>query len=612
MKSRFDAASLASFAWSGLSGVIPAALSAAASAAATAGPLSAHDLEAARTGFAGYTGAFRALDFLLSAPMMLLPLGTRISRAALASALVTGICGVLAFEIVLRLVAIVPAAVRRLGVRRDKETISPAFISAVSAVAVLTALLSPAWQAEATAPGGAVIGALLLVFALRLATSDEPATASELPSWGLVAGLAASYEPLVFVAALAVLSPRAVEIARAERPDRSILLRTLISFATGLLPLLIGVVLVRRSSELTVLAPMFTLWPRGGLVSLSTFGTAEIGPVMLVVCIAGAVLSLLVADARRLALPLVLLVATAILAITLHVPAGPNRFSPVVLAGILGAYALGAATLGAVVIAIAGARVPFAEASAALVVVLELVLPVRAFDETSARREARAPHAAGIWNDIAWGGAPPGAVVLVSDRDVMRRIASARAAGQMRGDLLVIPTYDILGLEAQHALVIEPKLAPLYRDIALGTSPEELSLAGLAAQRAVLCSFQSKWDRTLARHFVPHGLLSRFEPEPRSPTERKKALDAFLPAKERLVRTTVTSKDPELAAATASLLRGRAIGMAAMSTNGGERELLSRALEDLRAFAPDDPVGTMLVRRSVTTKGAIDVQDLAP
>jgi len=67
------------------------------------------------------------------------------------------------------------------------------------------------------------------------------------------------------------------------------------------------------------------------------------------------------------------------------------------------------------------------------------------------------------------------------------------------------------------------------------------------------------------------------------------------------------ASDGDYASATATLLRARAIGMAAT----GERELLSRALDDLRAFAPNDALGATLVRRMVTTKGGpIDVRDL--
>ena len=199
-------------------------------------------------------------------------------------------------------------------------------------------------------------------------------------------------------------------------------------------------------------------------------------------------------------------------------------------------------------------------------------------------------------------------MVLVADRGTMRRVASARAAGEMRGDLVVVPAYDVQGRAGQRALLTEPRLARLYRDMALGIPPEELSLAQLSAQRPLLGTFDPKWDRTLSRHLVPAGLTSRFETEPRGASDRKKALDAFLASKERLVRITVAKKDAELAAATAALLRARAVGLAAT----GERDLLSRALDDLRAFAPDDAIGATLVRRIVTTKGAIDVRDLSP
>jgi hypothetical protein len=287
--------------------------------------------------------------------------------------------------------------------------------------------------------------------------------------------------------------------------------------------------------------------------------------------------------------------------------AGPNRFSAVLLAGLACAFILGAALLGVLVLSIARMRVPFAEASAAFAIVLALVLPVKSIDDTMTRREARVALAAAIWNDVAWGAAPPAAVILVAGRGTMARVASARATGGMRGDLVIVPAFDVQGRQGQNALIAEPRLAALYRDVALGIPPEELSLAQLGAQRPVLATFDPKWDRALSRHLVPLGLTSRFEPEPRCLSDRKHALDAFLPARERLVRVSVAKKDAELSAATASLLRARAIGMAAT----GEREVLSRALDDLRAFAPDDSVGTTLVRRTLTTKGAIDVHDLA-
>jgi hypothetical protein len=349
----------------------------------------------------------------------------------------------------------------------------------------------------------------------------------------------------------------------------------------------------------------------GSSSSLASFAASHVGVLLLVACAAGAWLSVSGKEARRIALPLVLVSAAGALALRLDPSSGgpdAGRFGAPVLAALLAVHVLGATALGAVVIAIARARVPFAEASAALVVVLELVLPVRALDESWARREARLAHASSIWNDVAWGDAPPASIVLIADRATMRRVASARAVGELRGDLLFVPAYDIHGREAQRALVLEPKLAPLYRDLALGVAPEELSLAQLGAQRPVLATFDPRWDRALARHLVPVGLTSRFEVEPRGASDRKKALDAFVALKDRLVRVAIAKKDPDLASATATLLRARAIGMAAT----GERDMLARALDDLRAFAPEDPVGATLVRRVVTSKGAIDVHDLAP
>jgi hypothetical protein len=568
----------------------------AALGAVSVGP-AVHDDGIVRAVGAGYTGAFRALDLWVASPAMLLPFGTRAFRAGLASAFVAGLCAYLLFDVARELAFAAPRALERIGWGGPASPRQDRLAVVVSAVAVLAALLAPSWQSEAAAPAGAVTGAAIVLAALRVRTM-VPA--------GLVLGLATSYEPFVLLAALAAMAPELVENVRRESEWRRSAGHALAGFAVGLMPLALGIVAMRRVPELALDVPLFTFLQHGVPASLKTFALTEIGFLLLVATGAGIALALLVPSVRRSLLSLAAVAVVGALAVQLGAHAGPNRFDAVVLAALACALVLGATTLAAVVLAIARARVPFAEASAALVVVLELVLPVRAIDETLTRREAHAKHGAAVWTDIAWGGAPPAAVLLVPDRGTMRRIASARASGDMRGDLVVVPAYDVQGREGQHALIREPKLAALYRDMALGIAPEELSLAQLGSQRALLAAFDPKWDRTLARHLVPVGLLSRFEPEPRGASDRKHALESFLPAKDRLVRIAVAKRDPELAAATATLLRSRAIGMAAT----GEREMLSRALDDLRAFAPDDPVGTILVRRIVTTKGPIDIHDL--
>lgn len=583
MKSRFDAVLRA------LCALIPGAC---AALGATSTALAAHDDGVIRTIGVGSTGIWRALDLLLAAPFQMLPLGTRSYRAALAGAFVSAVAGFLAFEITRGVTADTVTSVLKNVSGKKAERL----VSAVSAVAVLTALLSPAWQTEAASPGGATTGALLVLCAMRF---------TSLPALALIAGAAASYEPLALLAVAAAATPTLLQMwlaaRRAPPPAPFPWTHAFCMFILGLTPLAIGIALGRRAPEISLLIPAVE---RTAHVGPLGFALNEIGIVLGVAGVAGALL----ASSRPSARPLAGAVLAGLAALALHAPSGPNRYAAALLAGLVAFYMLMANALALLVLVIARARVPFAEASAAMVVLIELVLPVRSADEAFTRRDARAPHAAAIWNDLAWGSAAPAAILLIHDRATMGRIASARATGDFREDLVVVPAYEVQSRAGEHALLAEPKLAPLYRDMALDVPPEELSLSQLGAQRPVLANFDPKWDRALSRHLVPLGLTAKFEPEPRGASDRVRALDAFHVQKDRLVRIAIAKKDAELAAATATLLRARAIGMAAT----GERDVLSRALDDLRAFAPEDPVGTALVRRIVTTKGAIDVRDLKP
>jgi hypothetical protein len=586
---RFDAVMLAACA------LVPAALG--ASGAMSSAPAS-HDEAVVRAVGVGWTGVFRALDVIAAATLMLVPIGTRAMRAGLASALITGVCGAVAFVIARRLAhAVRPAAT------------SPRLMSAVAAVSVLSAVLAPVWQVEGAAPGGAVVGGLIVLVALEVAGAGARTTAGAV---AFIAGLAASYEPLVLLAVIAAVAPWIEQVVRARAMGRRDAIDAAIAFALGLLPLALGLAIAQRAPEIAVSAarPLASsIGERSGAhVALGVFANAEVGTLMLVAAAAGAVLIALVPGARRALASLLGVIAVGVVGIWLGAASGPSHVASVVLGATCALHVLASVALVAAVVAIGKLRVPFAEASAALVVVLELVLPVRAADDTLGRREARSSYASSVWTEVAWGAAPPAAAVLVSDRGTMRRIAAARATGEMRADLVVVPTFALPSRASDRALVAEPKLAALYRDIALGSTPEELSLATLATQRPLLAGFDPRWDRGLARHFVPVGLTTRFEPEPRGSSDRRRGLDAFTPGKERLVRVAIARRDPELAAATATLLRGRAIGMAAC----GERDVLSRALDDLRPFAPEDAVASTLVRRIVTTKGPIEVKDLAP
>lgn len=572
----------------------PAAL---AAHLASSVPAASHDEAVIRVVGLGSVGPLRALDALVAAPAMLAPIGTAALRAALASAIVTGVAASVAFVVARRFIADVTTAV---FARWPGGAVSPKLASAVAAVSVLGAALGPSWQAEGSAPGGAVTGALLVVLVLAQTVG---VAAPSMRAVALLLGLAASYEPLALLAASLAALPAIV----AWRPRRAEVTDAAIALVLGLAPLGLSMALARRAPGLVLPpGPLVDLSSERGLRAVKAASTAELGAILVVCVLAGAALSAgLTGDRTRRALASLAGVA---LAGALSVGLGAPPTSAPALAAIMAAFVVAGITLAAFVVALARAPVPFAQASAALVVVLELVLPVRAADETLGKREAHASRGSATWTELAWGPAPPCAVVLVPDRMTMRRVMAARALGDVRPDLIFVPTFDIGGPAARRALATEPKLAPLYRDITLGSPPEELSLAQLAGVRALLTGFDPRWDRALARHLVPIGLSTRFEPEPRGTSDRRRAMDEFTPAKDRLVRVAVARRDPHLAAATAAPLRARAIAMAAC----GERDMLSRALDDLRPFAPDDAVANALVRRTVTSKGAIDVQDLAP
>jgi hypothetical protein len=110
----------------------------------------------------------------------------------------------------------------------------------------------------------------------------------------------------------------------------------------------------------------------------------------------------------------------------------------------------------------------------------------------------------------------------------------------------------------------------------------------------------------LSRHLVPAALLDRFDVEPRGASDRRYALDAFVPKRDRLARALI--HDLELRWETAYLLRARALVIA----SSGDRDLVGRAVEDLRTFAPADPVASEILARASFNRGAARFDDLLP
>jgi hypothetical protein len=283
-------------------------------------------------------------------------------------------------------------------------------------------------------------------------------------------------------------------------------------------------------------------------------------------------------------------------------PSGPLRYSSTLLAGLAATSTLAACGMAAVAAFVAKAKIPFARASATMIVLLELAIPVRVADDTSLA-EAKLPRdPTTAWNAWVFGELPRGALLLVPTARLLLRARSAAAVGALRDDVIVVPTFGLGSRATSRALGREPLLGPVVRDLALYGAPEELSLSQLAATRPVLVAFDMRWDKLFARHLVPHGAFDRYFVEPRGAIER---LKAFASIDEPAMR--IFAVNAPLADATRDLFRARAVA----ATAAGEREYADAAVTELQRVAPNDRLATELKRRGSAPHGTVDVRDLA-
>ena len=559
----------------------------------------AHDEGAVRAFGLGWTGAFRALDQALSALVMALPIGTRATRAGIACAVMMGVLGGVLYRVTRRVLeACTDGAVAK-------------FSSAVACVASLTATTGAALQLEAASPGGTVTGVVLALLPLALlAGAGDGAKRivgmpTILPSAALAAGLALAYDPLTGAAAFASgLTFLAARGALRPALSRPLLLRALAFFILGTAPFFLSLA-GAHLRPLSLGSPAFAEWTgeagASAPIAPLTFVQDEIGLLVAALALVGAALAFLVVRARPLASALLTLALLGVAATGVGAPGGPTRFGAAALTGVVAVIALAAVAMQAIVRVVANAKVPFAKTSAAMIVVLLVTFPVHNADDAMARSMDRARGASRGWDEAAIGPIPSSAVVLVSEARVMTHVLAARAEGELRADLAVVPAFNLGGSLARRELSREPTLSPFFRDMALGALPEEYSFSSVAVHRPLVVAYDPRWERSLSRHFVPVGLFTAFETEPRGASDRRKALELL--AKGRDALKADIGEDAELLALTTNLLRVRAIALAA----AGDKDVVARGVEELRAFAPDDRLAAQLARRVAQAKASSDV-----
>jgi hypothetical protein len=563
---------------------------------------------------------WRALDLAVSGVFALVPIGTQVARAALGGVAVLAATAVLVYAIGRRL----------LGASAE----SPGVNAGVAAIAAMAAACAQSLQREATVPGGTVSGGLLglaplavltLVVSGPLPRKSGPevwprlAPGARAFAFAFALGSALAYDPLVGLGA--VVAPAAcLALGPGIRNDLIDLWRShrrglLAGAVLGLAPWVLAVVrlLVARTPLLPLLASGWTPLRSGG-EGAPTAVYSELGTALPALAIGGAVIALLRPRLRPAASALVALVALGAATAWAQTPHGPARFAGVSLVATEALCLLAGFALQDIVLWVARTRLPFARASAAMVVLIELALPVAEADESLARDTSPARgQAASSWNDLVFGVLPPRTVIVATDPRLLERVRAARAVGELRGDIGVVAASGTgVSLEPR-TLAGDAALVPLRRDLELSGVPSEASLSSLAAVRPTALVYEPLWSRAIARHLVPSVLLEGFAPEPRGASDRRRALDDLAPQRLRLVRTVTRSGDPperdlDLVGATAYPLRARCLELAA----GADRDLVGRAIEDLHAIAPDDPIAAQIVARMAGSRGAPRVDDLRP
>jgi hypothetical protein len=568
---------------------------------------------------------WRALDLAVSRVFALVPIGTQVARAELGGVAVLAATAVLVYAIARRL----------LGACAD----SPRVNAGVAAIAAMAAACAQSLQREATVPGGTVSGGFLglapLAVLLFVVSGPLPRNSGSqvgpqdvrapLPpsaratAFGFVLASALAYDPLVGLCA--VVAPAAcLAVGPGIRSDLLELWQShrrglLAGAVLGLAPWVLAV--VRLLAVRTPLLPSLASgWMplRSGAEDAPTAVYSELGTALPALAIGGAVIALLRPRVRPAASALVALVALGATAAWARTPHGPARFAGVSLAATEALCLLAGFALQEIVLWVARTRLPFARASAAMIVLIELALPVAEADESLARDASPGRvQAASSWNDLVFGVLPPRTVIVATDPRLLERARAARAVGELRGDIAVVAASGTgVSLEPR-TLAGDVALVPLRRDLELSGVPSEASLSSLAAIRPTALVYEPLWGRAIARHLVPSVLLDGFAPEPRGASDRRHALDDLAPQRLRLVRTATRSGDPperdlDLVRATAYPLRARCLELA----SGADRDLVGRAIEDLHAIAPDDPIAAQIVARMAGSRGAPRVDDLRP
>ncbi len=507
-------------------------------------------------------------SIVLAQAASLLPVGGRVLRAGLPSAVAAALAGSLIYGFTLRLL--------------DKNAVSPRLGPLLSLVAACGVVLGPTWQAEATVAGGASVAACLVLcaVAVRFRYRLEPR------GWlvfGLVMGAAFLERRSAGVACLTILVLDAA-LMRQLPTGRELLwciAATVGVVALGLGPFLLqpvrGGAWTDLSHELGRLSGEANKRPVQGALE---GWQSSAGPIVLGAAAFGAVWGVCIPRLRPWIVPLLglsvldlALPAAGCSALAAN-PLAPVRLVSLAVLTIAAILALHTACLG-----LERAQLPLARPAQALLVVFSLTLVLVGTEESGRLAELQARRASEAWTDEALSSLPPQSMLLVRSEPAAWRLWACRVVRGERPDVTVVPLPLLdRGDTVGRLLQLEPRLAPLVRELRVSGKPSEYALSTLADSRPLYLEFDPRWDQRLLDHVLPDAFWMRFAPQALGRSDRTAALEGGQGAFTRVLRAAT---EPVVDAATLTMLSGRTREQAVMLAALGDRESATTLVEQL-------------------------------
>lgn len=531
-----------------------------------------------------------------------LPIGGRILRAALASAVILAIGSRLIYGLANRWL--------------EENAWTPRLAPTLALAAALTATLAPTWQLEGTIAAGSTLAAALVLIALSLRPNRDCDDARVWLGFGAFVALTTLESHAA--GAVLVVALAAQVFTLGELPTKRSLLLALsgavVCATICLVPLLLRPFARRAWVHLGYtmssagLAPLDTVAERAGIL---TTWFREVGLIATLLAFAGAVWGLLRARTRWLLVPGIVMVAAD--AAFPASRAGLLAADPYSSLRLLAVAALAcAAGLGIQTIALGlrRAELPMARYAAALLVAFDFTLVLVTGEDSAYPADRRTQNAAEVWTDEALSSLPPRSLVLVRSHAVAWRMWAAKSTRGERPDVVIVPLPLLdRGSVATRLLAMEPALGSLIRDMAVSGRPSELALSTIADKRPLYVELDPSWDRRLLDHLVPTPFWLRFSSHGVGHSDRaiglKKAKSPF----ERVLTAAQSPAHPDRA--TLAVLGERAKEHALVCAALGDRKSAGDVLADLRNMSWDEPfVSDLEARLKKRKHGRIDVGGL--